>query len=141
MTHDKARHPTDELRDLIGPVRDGEDALHFIAALARAGLPGAALLVILDDERRLLDLLTVIDGAEHLAELVEFAWLYAEARYLFLAIDRTGQVPADRPDDELMWLELRALASLKELCLLDLFVVSGSHAFSVAEHAPLPAQW
>ena len=83
----------------------------------------------------------VTDGAEHLADLVEFAWLYAEARDIFFAIDRTGEVPADRPDDELMWRELRELATTKELCLLDVFVVWGTRAFSIAEHAPLPAQW
>jgi hypothetical protein len=53
----------------------------------------------------------------------ELAWCYAEARYLFIAVDRTGEMPADRPDDELLWMELRDLAAAKDLCLCDLFVV------------------
>lgn len=133
--------PIDVLREELGPIRTPADAMHFTAGLSRLGIPGAALLVVLDEERRLLDIVTVVDGAEHLEQLVEFAWLYAEARSLLLAVDRTGEVPADRPDDELTWLELLDLASAKGLALLDWYVVWGTKAFSVTEHAPAPAGW
>jgi hypothetical protein len=98
-------------------------------------------MVILDEERRLLDMWAIVDGAEHLELLVQLAGCYAEACHFFLAVDRTGKIPADRPDDELTWLELKDLAATKGLCLCDLFVVWGTKAFSVAEFSPAPAQW
>ena len=60
---------------------------------------------------------------------------------LFVITDRSGEVFADRPDDELVWMELVDLAAAAGFTLLDWFVVFGTMAFSVAEYAPRPAQW
>lgn len=129
------------LRSSLGPTRTTEDAMFFVAGFSRLAIPGSALLVLVDEDRLLLDIVTVVDGAEHPHDLVRFAWLYSDARSIFLAVNRTGQAPADRPDDELTWLELRGQATAADLVLLDWFVVWGTKAFSIAEHAPAPAAW
>jgi hypothetical protein len=64
-----------------------------------------------------------------------------EVDAVFIAVDRTGEIPADRPHDELLWMELVELASLQDVLLLDWFVVFGTKCYSVAEFAPIPAQW
>ena len=60
---------------------------------------------------------------------------------MVLFTDRTGEVPADRPDDELTWMELSAHAEAAGVSLLDWIVVWGRYAFSVAQFAPSPARW
>lgn len=121
-----------------------EEALPFVAEMAARSDPGTATVVLLDNRRRLCDLLVVTEGgAEHLAEVLEGAVLRsdARARYAILLTDRSGEPLADRPDDELQWMELVELARSEGLVLLDWFVTYGMRGFSVAEFAPLPAQW
>jgi hypothetical protein len=116
--------------------------LEFVDAASALSLLKATL-VLVDDDRRLVDFFVVEDGAEQLIyvieRIVEADW--PEVTALFLVTDRTGEVPADRPDDELVWMELASLASFYGVTLLDWFVVWGTNAFSVAEFAPVPAQW
>jgi len=122
---------------------DAASALRLLKAIRRLDRPGSLTLVLVDDDRRLVDFFVVEDGAEQLVyvveRIVEADW--PEVTALFLVTDRTGEVPADRPDDELVWMELASLASFYGVTLLDWFVVWGTTAFSVAEFAPVPAQW
>ena len=122
---------------------DAASALRLLKAIRRLDRPGSLTLVLVDEDRRLVDFFVVEDGAEQLVyvveRIVEADW--PEVTALFLVTDRTGEVPADRPDDELVWMELASLASFYGVTLLDWFVVWGTTAFSVAEFAPVPAQW
>ena len=119
------------------------DALLVAAAVGRLRRPGSATFVFLDDDRRLVDVLVVEDGGDQLAHVLDMALQLQEPEVeeLFVVTDRTGEVPADRPDDELVWLELLDLAAEHGTTLLDWFVVWDMKAFSVAEFAPRPAQW
>jgi len=80
---------------------------------------------------------------DQLVEVLEMVFTIDDsgASCLFIITDRTGEVYADRPDDELAWMELVDLAATADITLLDWFVVYGTITFSVAEFAPLPAQW
>jgi hypothetical protein len=120
-----------------------KEAYAVAASVSRLRRPGSATVVSLDDDRRVIDLLVVEDGAGHESEMIELMVLSEESGLssLFLVTDRTGEVPADRPDDELTWMELVELAASDGLVLRDWFIVWGTKAFSVAEFAPLPAQW
>ena len=120
-----------------------EEAKLFLAAIARRSEPGMATAVALDHRRRLLEFRPVADGAEHLPDVLLFMAFCGRrgTRSLFLVTDRTGEVPADRPDDELQWEELVGLARSLRLQLLDWWVTVDQQAFSIAEFAPTPAGW
>ena len=125
------------------PFHTAADALVVAKSVSNQRRPGSVAMVFTDDDRRLLDLFYIEGGADHLPELVEFCCSPDEAEVtgLFLVTDRTGEVPADRPDDELTWMELVASAREGGVTLFDWFVVWGTTAFSVAEHAPIGPQW
>jgi len=120
-----------------------EEAKHFLAAIARRSEAGMATAVALDRRRRLLDFRAVGDGADHLPDVVAFMAFCGRrgTRFLVLVTDRTGEIPADRPGDELQWEELVGLARSLGLDLLDWWVTVDQQAFSVAEFAPTPAGW
>ena len=84
---------------------DAASALSLLKAIRRLDRPGSLTLVLVDDDRRLVDFFVVEDGAEQLVyvveRIVEADW--PEVSALFLVTDRTGEGPADRPDDELVW--------------------------------------
>jgi hypothetical protein len=107
------------------------------------GQHGSATLVLLDEDRRLVDLYVVEDGDAELRRLVEAVCEadIPDVTDMVLISDRTGEEPADRPDDELLWMELVELAEDWDVVLLDWFVLAGRYSFSVAEYAPIPAQW
>ena len=113
------------------------------AAVSQRKVPGSATLVLLNRNRELVDIRIVEDGADCLAEVLELVFTIDDsgASNLFIITDRSGEVSADRPDDELVWMELVDLAATVGITLLDWFVVFGTRSFSVAEFAPLPAQW
>jgi hypothetical protein len=119
------------------------DALRMAAAVSQRKVPGSATLVLLNRNRELVDIRIVEDGADCLAEVLELVFTIDDsgASNLFIITDRSGEVSADRPDDELVWMELVDLAATVGITLLDWFVVFGTRSFSVAEFAPLPAQW
>jgi hypothetical protein len=105
--------------------------------------PGSLIVVLIDEDRRLVDLVIIEDGADQMVYAVEklVDADLADVAAMVLVTDRTGEVPADRPDDRLVWMELVALAETGGITLLDWFVVWGRYAFSPAEFAPVPAQW
>ena len=117
--------------------------MRMAAAVGQQKLPGSATLVFLDRNRGLVDIRVIEDGGDPLVEVLEMVFTIDDsgASNLFIITDRSGDVSADRPDDELVWMELVDLAATAGVTLLDWFVVYGTRAFSVAEFAPLPAQW
>ena len=119
------------------------DAMRMAKAVSQRERPGSATLVFLNRNRALVDILVVEDGADQLVEVLELVCTIDDrgASGLFIITDRSGEVSADRPDDELVWMELVDLAATVGITLLDWFVVYGTMTFSVAEFAPLPAQW
>jgi hypothetical protein len=113
------------------------------AAVSQRERPGSATLVFLNRNRALVDILVVEDGADLLVEVLELVCTIDDwgASGLFIITDRSGEVSADRSDDELVWMELADLAATAGVTLLDWFVVFGTTAFLIAEFAPVPAQW
>ena len=120
-----------------------DDAVRVTAAVSQQKLPGSATLVFLDRNRGVVDIRVIEDGGDQLVEVLELVFTIDDsgASSLFIVTDRSGEVYADRPDDELVWMELVDLAATAGITLLDWFVVYGTLAFSAAEFAPLPAQW
>ena len=123
--------------------RSAHDALRMAAAVSQQEQPGSATLVFLNRDRGLVDIRVVEDGGDLLVEVLELVFTIDDsgASSLFIITDRSGEVSADRPDDELVWMELVDLAATVGITLLDWFVVFGTTTFSVAEFAPRPAQW
>ena len=119
------------------------DAMLVAKALWKQRLPGSAAVILLDDEQRLVDLVCVVDGGDHLLDIVAMLCgaEVPDVTGLLLLSDRTGEVPADRSDDELTWMEIAALAAENEITVYDWLVLSDRWAFSVAEFAPIPAKW
>lgn len=119
------------------------DVLVLLKSLSKLGQQGSATLVLLDEDRRLVDLYVVEDGDAELRRLVETVCEadIPDVTDIVLISDRSGSESADRPDDELLWMELVELAEDWDIVLLDWFVLAGRYSFSVAEYAPIPAQW
>jgi hypothetical protein len=120
-----------------------DEARSFVALLARRSEPGMAIAICLDEKRRLLDFRPVAGGGDHLADVLAFVQVlgHEETQAVLLLSDRSEEVMADRPDDELVWEELVGQATAAGLVLLDWWVLFGTQAFSIAEHAPTPAAW
>jgi hypothetical protein len=120
-----------------------DDAVRVAAAVSQQKLPGSVTLVLLNRNRGVVDIRVVEDGGDQLVEVLELVFTIDDsgASSLFIVTDRSGEVSADRPDDELVWMELVDLAATAGITLLDWFVVFGTMTFSVAQFAPLPAQW
>ncbi len=124
-------------------IRTQGDAIQMVGAIARRTNHGDVAAIYLNREGEIVELFVFADGAEHLDQLVDITCSpdEPEVAQLVLVTDRTGEVPADRPDDELLWMELHANAAEGATQLMDWFVTSGRYAFSVAEFAPIPAGW
>jgi hypothetical protein len=124
-------------------LRTREDAVHFVAALARRTTPATATMIFGDRSGKVVEMFCIEGGADHLPDLVEFTCSPDEEDVccLLLVTDRSGETPADRPDDELTWVELHASARDGGVELLDWFVTSGRWMFSIAEFAPIQAAW
>jgi len=77
-----------------------------------------------------------------LPEVVELcAGCLVRGAALLILSNRTGEVPADRPGDELLWEELSGIATSQGIHLLDWFVFSGQWTFSATEHSPSGDGW
>jgi len=119
------------------------DAMLVARGLWNQRLPGSAAVILLDEERQLVDLLCVVDGGDKLPDIVAMLCSaeMPNVTGLLLLSDRTGEVPADRPDDELTWMELLDLGASSDITVYDWLVISDHWAFSVAEFIPVPAEW
>ena len=124
-------------------IRSQADAMQMVGAIARRTNHGDVAAIYLNHDGEVVELFVFTDGAEHLDQLVDITCSpdEPEVAQLVLVTDRTGEVLADRPDDELLWMELHANAAEGATQLMDWFVTSGRYAFSVAEFAPIPAGW
>ncbi len=124
-------------------VRSAYDALVVVKSAGRALERGTNLIVFLDEAGRFVTNWPVTDSDDELEFVVAATCAMApdEVVGAFLVSVRTGEAPADRPDDERRWCALGELAADAGIDLLDWFVVSGTVAFSIAEHAVVPAGW
>lgn len=64
-----------------------------------------------------------------------------EVTSLLVVSNRTGEIPADRPDDELIWEDMVDLAAIVDITVLDWLIAWGTKAFSATEFADYPAHW
>jgi hypothetical protein len=122
-------------------LRTREDGLQFAAASWRKQPAGAHLVIGADDDAR-VRLILGVEPDTPLPQLVEsLAAVALPGEALWILSNRRGEVPADRPDDEIVWEEMRGAADAHRIQLLDWMISAGRFAFSAAEHAPSPAGW
>lgn len=124
-------------------IRSAHDALVVVRSVGKTVPPGTNTIVFLDADGRFVTNWSVVDSDDGLEEVVAVTCQMApvEATAAFLVSNRTGQEPADRPDDESRWQRLGEIAEDSGVDLLDWLVVWGRAAFSLAEHAPVAAGW
>ncbi len=119
--------------------------MQIVGCLSHRSRPGEASFFFCDDDRQLCEAFFFERGEEVLEELVHFLCSPDEPEVsgLFIVTDRRGLGPVERPDDELRWMELVDSAREGATRLLDWWVLIGdqAQAYSVAEFAPIPAQW
>jgi hypothetical protein len=136
-------HDPDEVlrRHLV--ICSAYDAMAVVKSAGKMLPAGTNLIVFLDEAGRYVTHWSVVDGDDDLEFVVDGTCELAPppATGAFLVSVRTGEVPADRPGDERPWCELGGIAEDAGIDLLDWFVVCGTIAFSVAEHAEVPAGW
>ena len=125
----------------VARIRDRRDALELVKA-ARTRVPaGVDLVVLLEPDGGWIDAFPMEPGTP-LPDVVEMcASRLVPGAALVIVTNRTGEVPADRPDDELLWEELGGIARSHGTHLLDWFVFSGQWAFSVTEFSPSGDGW
>ncbi len=131
-------------RESIEPktwVRNREEGLSIVAA-ARTRVPvGVDLVVLLDTEGGWIDAFQMEPGTP-LPEIIEVcASRMVPGAAILVVSNRTGEVPTDRPDDELVWEEIAGIAASYGVTLLDWFVFSGPWSFSVTEFSPSGDGW
>ena len=120
-----------------------EETLPLLKAAGERMSPGQVLVACLDRRRRLVELIPVAMDEEDLPGLARvLAGAPPRVRAVVVVTPRHNTVPADKPDDEQRWEEMQAAFADSHVTLLDWFVLCGERwAWSVAEHAPTPAQW
>jgi hypothetical protein len=137
------RHAPDDVlrRHLV--IRSAYEALVVVRSAARVLPPGTNEVMFLDRSGRYVTHWAVEASDDELEFVVAATCSMApeHATGAFLVSVRNGQRPADRPGDEERWCVLVELARDAGIALLDWFVVTGTVAFSVAEHAAVPAGW
>ena len=125
----------------IAWIRDRRDALELVKAATSRVPAGVDLVVLLEPDGGWIDAFPMEPGSP-LPEVVEMcASRLVVGAALVIVSNRTGEVPADRPGDELLWEELSGTATSHGIHLLDWFVFSGQWAFSVTEHSPSGDGW
>ncbi|MEY2421063.1 MAG: hypothetical protein QOI95_1130 [Acidimicrobiaceae bacterium] len=128
-------------------LRTQAEALQLVACISRRSDPGNVCAVFLDDDRRIVDLFVIQDADSVDDFLPQFVYVtcspdQTDVTGLVLVSDRTGQVPLDRPGDELRWQELVANAAEGGVTLYDWFIVADRRfAYSLPQFAPTPPQW
>lgn len=130
-----------ELDDAEVYVRDREEGIALAAASARRHPRGAHLFVGLDRARQ-VRLFLPMEPSTPLAQTVAMLGeLFLPGEALLIVSNRTGEVPADRPDDELVWEEMLGAARSRRVVLLDWWILWGQKLFSAAEFSPSGPGW
>jgi hypothetical protein len=125
----------------IAWIHDRDDALDLVAAATTRVPAGVDLVVLLDPDGGWIDAFAM-EPSSPLPEVVEICASGIEPGAAVLIVsNRTGEAPTDRPGDELLWEEMRGIASSYGIHLLDWLVFSGQWAFSVTEHSPSGDGW
>jgi hypothetical protein len=128
-------------------LRTQADALQLVACISRRSNPGDVCAVFLDDDRRIVELFVTQDADSVDDFLPQFVYVTCspdetDVTGLMLVSDRTGQVPLDRPGDEIRWQELVANAAEGGVTLYDWFIIADRRfAYSLPQFAPTPPQW
>jgi hypothetical protein len=122
-------------------VRDREDGLAIVAVSANRQPPGAHLIVGVDRDHRLRLLLFMEPETPLGTTMSMLAEMCLPGEALMVVTNRTGEVPADRPDDELLWEEMLGATTSRRVVLLDWWILWGTKAFSAAEFAPSGPGW
>jgi hypothetical protein len=124
--------------DLAPPfrMRTPADAQALVAGLRDRVEPGIDVVLVFDDARHLVHAFPMEPGSSLPEAVAAAARGVAVGDALMIVSNRSGQVPADRPDDELAWEELAGTAAAHGVVLVDWWVIWGTKAFSLAEHAP-----
>lgn len=111
------------------------------AVLASRIRPGAELILLFDEDGT-LDITFPVPLGVPLPSVVDSVTQVADQGWsLVIVSNRTGEVPADRPGDELVYEEVRGAALARGVQLLDWYVIWDTKAFSVAEFAPSGPGW
>ena len=122
-------------------IRTFDDCLTFVATVARKVPPGVDVVAGIDRRHRLQVILPMEPGSP-LPEVVDqLASHFLPREALLVVSNRTGETPADRPDDELVFEEMAGAARAYDIVLLDWWITSGTKAFSIAEFAPSGTGW
>ena len=117
------------------------DAPELCAAIGRNFVPGVDV-VLAFDAAGWMELVVPLGVDEPLEGCVDLvAQVVDRGSLLVVVSNRTHQVPADRPGDELVYEEIRGAALAHDVVLLDWFVIAGTKAFSLAEFAPSGPGW
>jgi hypothetical protein len=122
-------------------LRTREDVLPLLAVIAARSQPRTNWVLAMTRERNVELILPLAfdEGMPSTIGLLAAAALPGEA--ILVVSDRSGEVPADRPDDELIWEEMRGAAAAHDVVLIDWYVVWNTTAFSIAEFAPSGPGW
>ncbi len=122
---------------LTGP----DDGPALCAVVARRLEPGIDV-VLGFDPAGWLELVVPLAPDEPLAACVDLLAQSVDREWSLIVVsNRTGEFPADRPGDELVYEEMRGAVLAHDVVLLDWFVVWGTKAFSLAEFAPSGHGW
>jgi hypothetical protein len=133
--------PLDELEREGFRLRVPDDGIELSASLVRQGQPGTQLVAAADHAGRVQLLIPDPESrpiTDHVALLCD---LGLPGESIFIVSDRTGEEPADRPDDELDWECARGVADVAGIHLLDWWITWETLVFSAAEFAPSGPGW
>jgi hypothetical protein len=122
-------------------IRHLDDALGLVAAVARRTPPGTDVFAGLDRRRR-LELIVPMEPGSWLPEVTDLLTAhFRPGEALLIVSNRRGEVPVDRPEDELVYEEIAGAARSNQVVLLDWWITWGTKAYSVAEFAPSGSGW
>jgi hypothetical protein len=112
-----------------------------VGAAARKQPAGAHLFIGIDRARQVGLLLPMEPATPMAVTAGMLAELFLPGEALLIVTNRSGEVPADRPDDELVWEEMVGATRSRKVVLLDWWILWGQKAFSAAEFAPSGPGW
>ena len=123
---------------LVGP----DDGAEIGVKIAHC-LPGGIDAILGFDERGRWDEratippphLSLPEAIDEYSRLTDAGWS------IIVVSNRSGEIPLDRPDDELVYETMNGAAQARGILLLDWYIVAGQESWSVAEFTPSGAGW